>query len=80
MRFDDDLTACADLVRRGDPERFLAAMAAPVASGRQRPMAPPVPPIRSCGCAVAVGGTTLRPEVTDSLQTMACSGISAARA
>jgi phytoene/squalene synthetase len=26
----DDLNACADLVRRGDPERFLAAMAAPV--------------------------------------------------
>lgn len=26
----DDLTACADLVRRADPERFLAAMAAPV--------------------------------------------------
>ena len=30
----DDLTACADLVRRGDPERFLAAMAAPVAARR----------------------------------------------
>ncbi|QGX98725.1 phytoene synthase [Roseovarius faecimaris] len=28
----DDLTACADLVRRADPERFLAAMAAPVAA------------------------------------------------
>ena len=26
----DDLNACADLVRRGDPERFMAAMAAPV--------------------------------------------------
>ncbi len=26
----DDLNACAELVRRGDPERFLAAMAAPV--------------------------------------------------
>ena len=29
---DDDLNACADLVRRGDPERFLAVMAAPVAA------------------------------------------------
>ncbi|WP_371227121.1 squalene/phytoene synthase family protein [Roseovarius sp. 2305UL8-3] len=28
----DDLNACADLVRRGDPERFMAAMAAPVAA------------------------------------------------
>ncbi len=26
----DDLNACAGLVRRGDPERFMAAMAAPV--------------------------------------------------
>ena len=32
MRFDADLTACADLVRRADPDRFLAAMAAPVAA------------------------------------------------
>ncbi|MDK3016457.1 squalene/phytoene synthase family protein [Pseudodonghicola flavimaris] len=29
-----DLNACADLVRRGDPDRFLAAMAAPVAARR----------------------------------------------
>ncbi len=29
---DSDLTACAELVRRGDPERFMAAMAAPVAA------------------------------------------------
>ena len=28
----DDLNACADQVRRADPERFLAAMAAPVAA------------------------------------------------
>jgi len=28
----DDLNACADLVRRADPERFSAAMAAPVAA------------------------------------------------
>lgn len=32
--FDDDLTACAALVERGDPDRFLAAMAAPVAARR----------------------------------------------
>ncbi|EPX85001.1 squalene/phytoene synthase family protein [Salipiger mucosus] len=30
MEFDDDLTACAQLVERGDPDRFAAAMAAPV--------------------------------------------------
>ncbi|MGR3378508.1 squalene/phytoene synthase family protein [Salipiger abyssi] len=30
MEFDDDLTACASLVERGDPDRFAAAMAAPV--------------------------------------------------
>lgn len=29
MKFDADLTACADLVRRADPDRFMAAMAAP---------------------------------------------------
>ncbi|WP_299843367.1 squalene/phytoene synthase family protein [uncultured Roseovarius sp.] len=29
-----DLNACADLVRRGDPDRFLAAMASPVAARR----------------------------------------------
>ncbi|GGH17798.1 Phytoene/squalene synthetase [Cribrihabitans marinus] len=34
MAFDADLTACADLVRRADPDRFLAAMAAPVAARR----------------------------------------------
>lgn len=32
--FGDDLKACGDLVRRGDPERFRAAMAAPVAARR----------------------------------------------
>lgn len=32
QRFDADLTACADLVRRADPDRFMAAMAAPVAA------------------------------------------------
>jgi len=31
---DDDLAACADLVARADPERFMAAMAAPVAARR----------------------------------------------
>ncbi len=32
MRFDDDLNACAALVQRADPDRFLAAMSAPVAA------------------------------------------------
>ena len=32
MRFDDDLTACADTVQKGDPDRFLATMAAPVSA------------------------------------------------
>ena len=34
MSFDADLTACAALVERGDPLRFRAAMAAPVAARR----------------------------------------------
>ncbi|WP_264213594.1 squalene/phytoene synthase family protein [Leisingera thetidis] len=29
MQFDADLTACAELVQKGDPDRFLATMAAP---------------------------------------------------
>ncbi|MDU9003741.1 squalene/phytoene synthase family protein [Sedimentitalea todarodis] len=32
--FAEDLTACAALVQRGDPDRFMAAMAAPVAARR----------------------------------------------
>ncbi|MFW8593169.1 squalene/phytoene synthase family protein [Cribrihabitans neustonicus] len=32
MQFDDDLTACAELVQKGDPDRFLATMAAPPAA------------------------------------------------
>ncbi len=32
MQFDEDLTACADLVRQADPDRFQAVMAAPVAA------------------------------------------------
>ncbi|KMK67586.1 squalene/phytoene synthase family protein [Puniceibacterium sp. IMCC21224] len=32
MEFDDDLKACAALVQRGDPDRFAAVMAAPVAA------------------------------------------------
>jgi len=32
MEFDADLTACAQLVEAGDPERFAAVMAAPVAA------------------------------------------------
>lgn len=31
MSFDEDLIACAQLVERGDPDRFMATMAAPVA-------------------------------------------------
>jgi len=31
----DDLNACADIVRRGDPERFMAVMAAPLAARRK---------------------------------------------
>ena len=34
MPFDPDLTACAALVERADPDRFRAAMAAPVAARR----------------------------------------------
>ncbi|MEP4038711.1 squalene/phytoene synthase family protein [Pseudophaeobacter sp.] len=29
MVFDDDLTSCAELVQQGDPDRFMAVMAAP---------------------------------------------------
>lgn len=32
MSFDADITACAELVQRADPDRFMAAMAAPVAA------------------------------------------------
>ena len=32
MQFDDDLTACAELVQKSDPDRFTATMAAPVAA------------------------------------------------
>jgi len=32
MQFDADLSACAALVQRADPDRFMAAMAAPVAA------------------------------------------------
>jgi 15-cis-phytoene synthase len=32
MRIDADLSACAALVQKGDPDRFMAAMAAPVAA------------------------------------------------
>lgn len=34
MSFDEDLTACAGLVQRGDADRFMAVMAAPVAARR----------------------------------------------
>ena len=32
VKFDDDVKACAGLVHRADPDRFMAAMAAPVAA------------------------------------------------
>ncbi|GAA6197019.1 squalene/phytoene synthase family protein [Pseudophaeobacter arcticus] len=32
MHFDEDLSSCAELVQQGDPDRFLATMAAPVAA------------------------------------------------
>ena len=32
MQFDDDLIACAELVQKGDPDRFRAVMAAPVSA------------------------------------------------
>lgn len=32
VAFDDDVTRCAELVQQGDPDRFLATMAAPVAA------------------------------------------------
>jgi 15-cis-phytoene synthase len=32
MEFNTDLTACAELVQRADPDRFMATMAAPVAA------------------------------------------------
>ena len=34
MSFDPDLTACAALVQKGDPDRFAATMASPVAARR----------------------------------------------
>ncbi|MDE4174555.1 squalene/phytoene synthase family protein [Phaeobacter sp. PT47_59] len=32
MEFDDDLKGCADLLHQGDPDRFMATMAAPLAA------------------------------------------------
>ena len=32
MSFDPDVTACAALVEKADPDRFLAVIAAPVAA------------------------------------------------
>ena len=54
------------------------ANAAPVASGRPQPMAPPVIWIQSLGAAAKVGTKSWRPEVTASSATMAFSGINAA--
>lgn len=52
-----------------------AATAAPMASGRPMPMAPPVRASTSCGRAVAVLAATPAPEVTASSQMMAPSGM-----
>ncbi len=34
MTLSDDVNACAAIVQRGDPDRFMATMAAPVAARR----------------------------------------------
>ncbi len=53
-------------------------MAAPVASGRPQPMAPPVICSQSCGAAPQVSGKKPRPKETLSSTTMASSGSRAA--
>ena len=53
------------------------AMAAPAASGRPCPMAPPVRVSQSCGGAPPVAGPSPIPEVFDSSLTIARSGSSA---
>jgi hypothetical protein len=52
-----------------------AATAAPTASGRPMPIAPPVRASTSCGRAVAVPAATPAPEVTASSQMIAPSGM-----
>ena len=50
------------------------ATAAPVASGRPMPMAPPVSMSQSCGALLTLYSGNSRPWVMDSSHTMACSG------
>src|ERR1700709_2877906 len=54
------------------------ATAAPVATGVENPIEPPMFCSQSCGLAAAVGGKKPRPVVTDSSTTMAFSGIAIA--
>ncbi len=54
------------------------ATAAPVATGVEKPIEPPMFCSQSCGAAAAVGGKKPRPVVMDSSTTMAFSGIAIA--
>src|SRR6202048_4249757 len=54
------------------------ATAAPVATGVENPIEPPMFCSQSCGAAAAVGGKKPRPVVTDPSTTMAFSGIAIA--
>src|ERR1700738_1098606 len=54
------------------------AIAAPVATGVENPIEPPMFCSQSCGLADAVGGKKPRPVVMDSSTTMAFSGIAMA--
>src|SRR3979411_3563834 len=56
------------------------ATAAPVATGVEKPIEPPMFCSQSCGAAAAVGGKKPRPGVMDSSTTVAFSGIAIARA
>src|SRR5258706_11080932 len=56
------------------------ATAAPVATGVENPIEPPMFCSQSCGAAAAVGGKKPRPVVIDSSTTMAFSGIAIATA
>src|ERR1700709_1596752 len=54
------------------------ATAAPVATGVENPIEPPMFCSQSCGAAADVGGKNARPVVTDSSTTIAFSGIAIA--
>src|SRR5258708_23257613 len=62
------------------PLRSGQATAAPVATGVENPIEPPMFCSQACGAAAAVGGKKPRPVVTDSSTTMAFSGIAIASA